>query len=76
MSMLPRRQWPTALETEAATIWLAPVPTATAEGTPRKISSGVMMKPPPTPNMPDRKPIAKPMPSSRKTLSDSSATGR
>ena len=31
MSMLPRRQWPTALETEAATIWLAPVPTATAE---------------------------------------------
>jgi proteasome beta subunit len=52
------------------------VMTATAEGTPRKISSGVMMKPPPTPNMPDRKPIARPIPASRNTLSDSSATGR
>ena len=63
-SMLLRRQWPSALETDAATTWLALVPTATAGGTPRKISSGVRMKPPPTPNMPDRKPIAKPMPSS------------
>src|SRR5581483_8125915 len=76
MSMLPRCQWPTALETEAATTWLAPVPTATAGGTPRKISSGVMMKPPPTPNMPDRKPIARPIPNSRNALRESSATGR
>jgi len=49
---------------------------ATAGGTPMKISSGVSRKPPPTPNIPDRKPMAPPMPSSRKTLSDSSAIGR
>ena len=75
-SMLLRRQCPAALDTEAATTWLAPVPTATAGGTPRKISSGVRMNPPPTPNIPDRKPTANPISSSSRTLSESSAMGR
>ena len=63
-------------ETEAATIWLASVPTATAGVTPMKIRSGVIRKPPPTPNMPERKPTAPPMPSNRKMLIDISAMGR
>ena len=74
--MLPRCQWPKALETEEAITWLAPVPTAMPGGTPRKISSGVMMNPPPMPNMPDRNPIASPTPSSSRPLRDSSAMGR
>ena len=41
-----------------------------------KINAGVIKKPPPTPNMPDRKPITPPRPSSRKTFTDISAMGR
>ena len=75
-STLPRRQWAMTPETEAAATWLASLATATAGGTPMKISSGVMRKPPPTPNMPERKPTPPPMPSSRKMLTDISAIGR
>ena len=55
---------------------LALVPTATAGGTPRKIRSGVRMKPPPTPNMPDRKPTAAPMPMMMIMLVGTSAMGK
>ena len=75
-STLPRRQWASTPDTDAATIWLASVPTATAGGTPTKISSGVMRKPPPTPKIPDKKPTPPPMPSKRKMLADISAMGR
>ena len=75
-STLPRRQCASTPETEAATIWFASVPTATAGGTPMKMSSGVMRKPPPTPKRPERKPTTPPMPRSRKTFKDISAMGR
>jgi hypothetical protein len=52
------------------------VPTATADGTPTKISSGVIRKPPPTPNMPDRKPTDAPIPMNRRTFADISAIGK
>ena len=38
------------------------VATATAGEMPMKISSGVIRKPPPMPNMPEMKPTASPMP--------------
>ena len=41
-------------DTDEATIWFAPVATATAGGMPMKNRSGVIRNPPPTPNMPDR----------------------
>ena len=63
-------------DTEAPTSWLAEEATATAGGTPMKISSGVSRNPPPTPNTPDRKPIAAPSPSRTKTSSETSAIGR
>ncbi len=47
-----------APETEEARICIDPVPTATADGTPMKIRSGVSRKPPPTPNSPERNPTA------------------
>ena len=75
-STLPRCQCANALETEEATTWLAPVPTASAGGTPSKISIGVRMKPPPMPNMPESTPTASPIPSSRNRFSDISAIGR
>jgi hypothetical protein len=50
--------------------------TDTAGGTPMKISSGVIRKPPPMPNIPEMKPTARPMPSSTKRLSGRSAIGR
>ncbi len=62
-----------APETDEATIWAASVPTATAEGMPEKISSGVIRKPPPTPNIPDRKPTAAPMPRNMNTFAAISA---
>ena len=65
-----------APETEEARICIEPVPTATAEGMPMKISSGVSRKPPPTPNSPDRNPTAQPMPRKSATLTDISAMGR
>ena len=42
-------------------MWLATLATATAGEMPMKISSGVIRKPPPMPNMPEMKPTASPM---------------
>ena len=75
-STLRRRQCASAPDTDAATTWLASVATATAGGTPMKISSGVIRNPPLTPNMPERKPTPPPMPSRIMALSDISAIGR
>ena len=61
---------------DEATIWLAPVATATAGGMPMKKSSGVIKNPPPTPNIPERMPTIPPIPSKRKALTDTSAMGR
>ncbi len=74
--MLLRRQCPTALDTEEATTWLAPVPTATPAGTPRKISSGRHDETAANPEHPERKPMASPMLTISATLRESSATGR
>jgi len=41
-----------------------------------KIRIGVSRKPPPMPNMPERKPAAKPRPNRTKALTGSSAIGR
>ena len=65
-----------APDTDDATMCIDPVPTATAVGMPVKMSSGVSRKPPPTPNIPDRKPTAQPMPKKTATLTDISAMGR
>ena len=73
---MPRLMCAITPETEEARIWLDCVPTETAGGTPMKISSGVIKKPPPTPNTPERKPTAPPRPSSRSTFTDISAIGR
>ena len=75
-STLPRRAWASIPDTDAAAIWFASLPTAMAGGTPAKINSGVIRNPPPTPNMPDRKPTPAPMPSRSSTLTDISAMGR
>ena len=76
MSTFLRRYWATAPDTEEATICAASVPTATAAGMPEKMSSGVIKNPPPTPNMPDRKPTAAPIPRKIKMFADISAMGR
>ena len=57
-------------------MWLATLATATAGETPMKISSGVIRKPPPMPNMPEMKPTASPIPRTRKTFTGRSAIGR
>ena len=76
MSMLPRCQWPTALETEAATTWLAPVPTATAgrhaEEDQQRRHDEAAADAEHARQEADRQADAR----SRNTLSDSSATGR
>ena len=51
-------------EDDEATICEVTVATATAGGMPVKISKGVSRKPPPTPNRPEMKPTAAPIPSS------------
>jgi hypothetical protein len=43
---------------------------------PRKISSGVMRKPPPTPKIPERVPTPIPNPRITNTFTDNSAIGR
>ena len=53
-----------------------PVATETTGGMPEKMSSGVSRKPPPTPNSPDKKPTAPPMPKMMNMFTDSSAMGR
>ena len=45
-----------ALENDEAAMWLGTLATATAGDMPRKISSGVIRKPPPMPNMPEMNP--------------------
>ena len=57
-------------------MWLATLATATAGAMPTKMSSGVIRKPPPMPNMPEMKPTASPMPRIRKMLTGRSAMGR
>ena len=75
-STLPLFQCARTPETEEATIWFASVPTATGAGTPMKIRIGVMRNPPPTPKIPERKPITPPKASRRKASTDISAMGR
>ena len=57
-------------------MWVDTLATATAGDTPMKISSGVIRKPPPMPNMPEMNPTARPIPKTRKTLTGMSAIGR
>ena len=75
-SILPRRHWASAPETEVATIWLAPVATAIGAAMPENIRKGVRRKPPPTPNMPERKPTAAPSPSMTARFTEISVMGR
>ena len=63
-------------EKDVAAIWLAPVATATGAGTPRNISDGVMMKPPPTPTRPDTKPMPPLTIRTSSTFTGISAIGR
>ncbi len=74
--MLLRRHCASAPDTEVATIWLAPVATAIEAGMPDNIKKGVSRKPPPTPNMPDRKPTAAPSPSITTRFTEISVMGR
>jgi len=43
---------------------------------PIRIRRGVIRNPPPTPKMPERKPMPPPMPSNSSELTDTSAIGR
>ena len=71
-----RLKWASTPENEEATIWLASVATATAGGMPIKNNNGVIKKPPPTPNMPDKMPTIPPKPNNRKAFTEISAMGR
>ena len=71
-----RLRWASTPEKDEATIWLASVATATAGGMPMKNRSGVIRKPPPTPNMPESTPTSPPSPTSRKAFTLTSAMGR
>ena len=75
-SIARRRQYEMAPEHEDAAIWVEEVATATAGEMPTKISIGVIRKPPPMPNMPETKPTASPIASSRNTFTGKSAIGR
>ena len=63
-------------ETDAAKIWFASDATATAGGIPIKINMGVIRKPPPTPNIPDKKPTTKPKHINTKKLIGRPAIGK
>ncbi len=65
-----------APENEDAAIWLDTVATATAGEMPRKMSSGVIRKPPPMPNMPEMNPTAIPIAKTTKIFTGRSAIGR
>ena len=71
-----RRRAASAPVVEEAAIWADCVATATAGGMPRKISSGVIRKPPPMPNRPETKPTAAPIARISRTLTGISAMGR
>ena len=57
-------------------MWLVTLATATAGGTPMKISSGVIRKPPPTPNIPEMNPTVSPIARMTSRLTGRSAIGR
>ena len=63
-------------DSDEAAIWPDTVATAMAGEMPMKISRGVSRNPPPTPNIPEMKPTANPMPSTRSMLTGNSAIGR
>src|SRR6185369_17370894 len=75
-SMARLRHCASAPDMEEAVTWESVVATATVDGIPANTNNGVIRKPPPTPNMPERKPT--PVPSAIRTsqLTDISATGR
>ena len=75
-STVRRCQWARKAEKEEPAIWLAAEATATAGGMPMKKRSGVRMKPPPTPNMPESSPTIVPMTSRPRPLTETSAMGR
>ncbi len=75
-STVRRCQWARNAEKDEPAIWLAAEATATAGGMPMKKRSGVRMKPPPTPNIPERRPTMVPMTRSPRPLTDTSAMGR
>ncbi|MEI9929050.1 MAG: hypothetical protein WDM89_00420 [Rhizomicrobium sp.] len=70
------RHCASAPDIEDAVMWLAVVATATDEGMPVKISSGVSRNPPPTPSRPERNPMAPPSPRMTSQRTDISAMGR
>jgi len=70
------REQPRAPEMDEAVIWDRVVATATVDGMPVKTNKGVIRKPPPTPNMPERKPTPVPSKMMNSQLTDISATGR
>ena len=49
-------RWPIVPDKEEPTMWFAYDATATAGGIPKSTSKGVIRKPPPTPNIPERIP--------------------
>ena len=57
-------------------MWVVTLATATAGVTPTKMSSGVIRKPPPMPNIPEMKPTASPIAKMTNTLTGKSAIGR
>ena len=65
-----------APESDEASTCGASVPTATVGGIPKKIKSGVIKKPPPTPNKPVRPPTIIPSNIISRTLTFISAIGR
>ena len=75
-STVLRRRWASKAENDEPAIWLAAEATATAGGMPMKKRSGVRMKPPPTPNMPESSPTIVPMTRSPRPLTETSAIGR
>ena len=60
-STVRRCQCARKAENDEPAIWFAAEATATAGGMPMKNRSGVRMKPPPTPNMPDSSPTIVPI---------------
>ena len=75
-STVRRRRCASTPEIDDATTWFAPVATAMGGGMPMKNRSGVIRKPPPTPNIPDMKPTIPPSPRRTKALTETSAMGR
>ena len=75
-SMARLRHCASAPDMDEAVTWLSVVATATVEGMPVNTSSGVIRKPPPTPNRPDRKPTPVPSAIMTSQWTDISATGR